>query len=121
MRHRRGGSKAGAESLAKITFIEFGGREHVVDVQPGYTVMEGAIWNDIPMIDALCGGSCACATCHIHVDPSWADRLRPPSEAELELLSGHPDAAADSRLSCQIKVTAALDGLVIRLPEVQRQ
>ena len=96
--------------MAKITYIEHDGTEHQVDVQDGLTVMEGAIRNMVPGIDADCGGACACATCHVYVDPASME------ESMLDFAS---DVQETSRLSCQIKVGAALDGLIVRLPEEQ--
>jgi 2Fe-2S ferredoxin len=81
--------------------------------------MEGAITNEIPGIDADCGGACACATCHVYVDPAWFEKLPPQDEMELSMLDFAIERQANSRLSCQIKVTEALDGLVVRLPKSQ--
>jgi len=105
--------------LAKITYIEHDGTEHVVDVKPGLSVMEGAVRNNIPGIDADCGGACACATCHVHVDPAWFDRTGERSVMEESMLDFADDVTETSRLSCQIPVTEALDGLVVRMPESQ--
>ena len=105
--------------MPKITYIAFNGDEHVVDVPVGWSVMEGAKKNDIPGIDADCGGGCSCATCHVHVDPAWQARVggrTPIEDATIEFADG---VEADSRLSCQIKVTDEMDGLVVRLPESQ--
>lgn len=106
-------------ALAKITYIEHDGTEHVVDVKPGLSVMEGAVRNNIPGIDADCGGACACATCHVHVDPAWFDRTGERSVMEESMLDFADDVTETSRLSCQIPVTDALDGLVVRMPESQ--
>jgi 2Fe-2S ferredoxin len=106
--------------VAKITYIEFNGREHVADVEPGLSVMEGARHRGIPGIDADCGGGCSCGTCHVFVDPAWTTRVgarNPLEEATIEFASG---VAPNSRLSCQIKVTDELDGLIVRMPESQR-
>ena len=105
--------------MPKITYIEHDGTEHVVDVKPGLSVMEGAIRNSVPGIDADCGGACACATCHVYVDPAWVDQLPPRDPMEEDMLDFGYDVKPDSRLSCQIKVTAELDGLVVRTPERQ--
>ena len=105
--------------MAKITYVEFNGTEHVVDVKPGLTVMEGAVKNNVPGIDADCGGACACATCHVYVDPTWAGRTGARNEMEESMLDFAPDRKADSRLACQLKVTPALDGLVVRTPKSQ--
>lgn len=105
--------------MAKITYIEHSGVEHVVDVETGLTVMEGAIRNLVPGIDADCGGACACATCHVYVDPDWMDRTGPRQSMEESMLDFASDVRDNSRLSCQIKVSGALDGLIVRLPEQQ--
>ncbi len=105
--------------MAKITYIEFNGTEHVVDVAPGLSVMEGAVKNLIPGIDADCGGACACATCHVYVDPEWVDKTGAPNEMEVSMLDFAEDVKDNSRLSCQIEVSEDLDGLVVRLPESQ--
>ncbi len=105
--------------MAKITYIEFGGEEHVVEIKNGLSVMEGAIKNNIPGIDADCGGACACATCHCYVDPAWLDKTGKRSAMEESMLDFAENVEDNSRLSCQIRVTDALDGLVVRLPESQ--
>ncbi|MDJ0895769.1 MAG: 2Fe-2S iron-sulfur cluster-binding protein [Alphaproteobacteria bacterium] len=106
--------------MPKIIYVQHDGTVHEVDVDEGLTVMEGAIRHDIEGIEAECGGSCMCATCHVYVAEAFADLLPLPDESELEMLE---DTAAErrlnSRLSCQIEVTAELDGLVVRLPETQ--
>ena len=106
--------------MAKITYVEYGGTEHVVEVPNGLTVMEGARDNGIPGIEADCGGACACSTCHVYVDPAWVDRLpaRDAMEADMLDFAYQPDPVR-SRLTCQIKVTADLDGLVVHMPEKQ--
>ena len=106
--------------MPKITYIEHSGKEHVVEVAEGLTVMEGAVSNNIPGIDADCGGACACSTCHVYVDPAWADKLPPKEDMEVDMLdfAYEPDAER-SRLTCQLKVTKELDGLVVRMPEKQ--
>lgn len=106
--------------MAKITYIAHNGTAHVVDVAPGLTVMEGARDNNIPGIEADCGGACACSTCHVYVAPEWVDRLPPKDDMEADMLdfAWQPDPAR-SRLTCQLKVTAALDGLVVHMPEKQ--
>jgi 2Fe-2S ferredoxin len=105
--------------MPKITYIEFSGKEHVVDVPEGLTVMEGAVKNAIPGIDADCGGACACSTCHVYVDPSWFPKLPKKEPMEEDMLDFAYQPQETSRLTCQIKVTAALDGLVVRMPEKQ--
>lgn len=106
--------------MVKIHFIEHGGQQqHSVDVVPGRSVMEAAVKNGVSGIQADCGGACACATCHVYVDANWKDRTGAPSEMEGEMLEWVDNRSAESRLSCQIKVTNALDGLVVRIPESQ--
>jgi 2Fe-2S ferredoxin len=105
--------------MAKITYIEHDGTEHVVDVKPGLTVMEGAVKNNIPGIDADCGGACACATCHVYVDPNWQTKTGTKSAMEESMLDFAESVEDNSRLSCQIKVSDELDGLVVRMPESQ--
>lgn len=105
--------------MAKITYLEFNGMEHVLDVAPGFSVMEGAVKNNVRGIIAECGGSCSCATCHVYVEGVWFDRLEKKSELEEALLDAVCDLQPNSRLSCQIKVTEELDGLVVRLPVKQ--
>ena len=106
--------------MARITYIEFNGKEHVVDVANGMTVMEGARDNNIPGIEADCGGACACSTCHVYVDEAWVDRLPPKEAMEEDMLdfAWEPDPGR-SRLTCQLKVSDDLDGLVVRMPEKQ--
>jgi 2Fe-2S ferredoxin len=105
--------------MPKITYIEHSGAEHVVEVPEGLTVMEGAVKNNVPGIDADCGGACACSTCHVYVDPAWADRLPKKEPMEVDMLDFAYQPQETSRLTCQLKVTAALDGLVVRMPEKQ--
>jgi 2Fe-2S ferredoxin len=105
--------------MAKITYIEFGGNEHAVDVRNGLSVMEGAIKNNVPGIDADCGGACACATCHVYVDEAWREKTGAASAMEESMLDFAQNVEPNSRLSCQIRVTDALDGLIVRLPEDQ--
>ena len=106
--------------MAKITYIEHGGKEHTVDVASGLTVMEGARDNNVPGIEADCGGACACSTCHVYVDETWVDKLptKDPMEEDMLDFAWEPNPTT-SRLTCQVKVTDALDGLVVKLPEKQ--
>ncbi len=106
--------------MAKITYVEHDGTEHVVEVATGLTVMEGARDNNIPGIDADCGGACACSTCHVYVDEAWVSRLPPKDAMEEDMLdfAWEPDPVR-SRLTCQVKVTDELDGLIVHLPEKQ--
>jgi 2Fe-2S ferredoxin len=105
--------------MPSITYIEFDGTEHRVDVAEGLSVMEGAVKNSIPGIDADCGGACACSTCHVYVDPAWMDKLPPREVMEEDMLDFAFEPKENSRLTCQLKVTADLDGLVVRMPEKQ--
>ena len=105
--------------MAKITYIEHDGTEHVIDVKTGLTVMEGAVKNNVPGIDADCGGACACATCHVYVDGEWLAKTGSKSAMEESMLDFAEGVEANSRLSCQIKFTDAGDGLVVTMPESQ--
>jgi len=109
----------GDELMPKITYIEHSGAEHIIDAQSGFSVMEVAKANGIPGIDADCGGACACATCHVYVDPEWVNRVGNRSENEIELLEGVEKLNDTSRLSCQLVISDALDGLIVRMPENQ--
>jgi ferredoxin, 2Fe-2S len=102
--------------MVKITFIDADGESRTVDAEVGATVMETAIKNDIPGIEAECGGACACATCHVYVEEEWRAKTGEPSPMEEDMLDFGYDVRPNSRLSCQIKVTEALDGLVVRTP-----
>ena len=105
--------------MAKITYIENDGKAHIIEVKPGQSVMEGAVKNNIPGIDADCGGACACATCHVYVDDAWADKTGKASVMEESMLDFANDLQPTSRLSCQIIVSDGLDGLIVRMPENQ--
>jgi 2Fe-2S ferredoxin len=105
--------------MPKITYIEYNGTAHTVDVEDGLSVMEGAVNNGVPGIDADCGGACACATCHVYVDPAWESKTGEKNESEAAMISFANGVEPNSRLSCQIKVTAELDGLVVRMPAGQ--
>ena len=105
--------------MAKVTYIEHSGTSHVVEVANGLSVMEGAVKNNVPGIDADCGGACSCATCHVYVNENWVGKLKPADETELAMIEYAVDAKENSRLSCQIKIRADLDGLVITLPASQ--
>ncbi len=107
--------------MPKVTYIEHDGTEHTVDVPVGLSVMRGAVDNNIPGIDADCGGECACATCHVYVDAAWLDKtgVPEPGSQEASMLSFAAVTQPDSRLSCQITMTEALDGLIVRMPEGQ--
>ena len=105
--------------MTKITYIEHNGKEHTVDVQNGLTVMEGAVQNDIPGIDADCGGSMACATCHVYVKDDWYNKLDEKSEGEDDMIDQAYDPKKNSRLSCQITVSDKIEGLIVHLHEKQ--
>ena len=105
--------------MAKINFVDHNGATRTVDVENGATVMEAAIRNAIPGIEAECGGACACATCHVYVDEAWRETTGGPSPMEEDMLDFGYDVRENSRLSCQIKVTDALDGLKVTVPERQ--
>jgi 2Fe-2S ferredoxin len=106
--------------MAKVTYIEFNGTEHEVDVPEGWTLMQGATLNGIDGIEGECGGSCGCATCHCYVDEAFLGKLDPMSDGEDDMLDcTESPREANSRLSCQIKASAAIDGIVLRLPEAQ--
>ena len=105
--------------MAKIQFIDFGGTARTVEAEPGSTVMEAAIKNGIPGIEAECGGACACATCHVYIEPDWQDKVGAPLSMEEDMLDFAYDVRPNSRLACQITVTPELDGLSVRTPERQ--
>ena len=105
--------------MAKIKYIEHNGKQHEIDVANGLSVMEGAVQNDIPGIDADCGGGMACATCHVYVKEDWFNKLPEKSEGEDDMLDQAYEPSQSSRLSCQITVSDELNGLVVHLPEKQ--
>ncbi len=107
------------KAMAKIKYIEHSGKEHVVEVQNGLTVMEGAVQNDIPGIDADCGGSMSCATCHVYVKEDWYDKLPKKDMGEDDMLDQAYEPKTNSRLSCQIMISDDLDGLSVFMPEKQ--
>ena len=108
--------RARGSPMPKITFIEHSGAEHVVDAKAGASVMETAVKNGVPGIDGDCGGACACATCHVYVDEAWVARAGARTATEQEMLEFADGVEPNSRLSCQIKMDDALDGLTVRLP-----
>jgi ferredoxin, 2Fe-2S len=112
-------SRAHKDAMPKITYIEHDGTVHTVDAELGATVMETAIKNDVSSIVAECGGNCTCATCLVHVDEQWFAVVGPPSEEENQMLDTAFEVKPTSRLSCQIKVTPELDGLVVHTPSYQ--
>ena len=105
--------------MPKITYIENNGNTHTIEVANGLSVMEGAVQNDIPGIDADCGGACACATCHVYVEEKWFNKLPKQESAERDMLDMAYEPNKFSRLACQITVTDDLDGLVVNIPEKQ--
>jgi 2Fe-2S ferredoxin len=105
--------------MTKITYITHDKQNHIIDVQNGLTVMEGAVQNDIPGIDADCGGGMACATCHVYVNEEWLDKLPAKEDGEEDMLDMAYEPNKFSRLSCQIIVSDELDGLIVYIPEKQ--
>ena len=105
--------------MVKITYIETDGPARTVEGEAGSTVMETAIRNNIPGIEAECGGACACATCHVYVDATWQEKTGTPSPMEEDMLDFAFDVRPNSRLSCQIKVREDLDGLIVTVPPRQ--
>src|SRR5206468_7296653 len=105
--------------MTKINFVDHTGETRSIDVENGATVMEAAIRNAVPGIEAECGGACACATCHVYVDEAWREKVGSPSPMEEDMLDFGFDVRPNSRLSCQIKVSDELDGLVVSTPERQ--
>ena len=105
--------------MAKITYIEHNGNKHTVEVENGLSVMEGAVQNDIPGIDADCGGGMACATCHVYIGDEWFNKINQKSEGEDDMLDQAYEPKKNSRLSCQITVTEELEGLTLEMPEKQ--
>ena len=105
--------------MAKIKYIEHNGNPHEIDVANGLSVMEGAVQNNIPGIDADCGGGMACATCHVYVKEDWFNKLPKKAEGEDDMLDQAYEPRSSSRLSCQIIVSDELNGLIVHLPEKQ--
>ena len=105
--------------MAKITFIESNGAVHNVDADIGSTLMEAAIRNGVPGIEAECGGACACATCHVYIDAAWREKTGEPEPMEEDMLDFGYDVRDESRLSCQVKISDKLDGLIVHIPERQ--
>jgi 2Fe-2S ferredoxin len=108
-----------ADPMTKVTYIDASGVSRTVDAQVGATVMETALRNSVPGIEAECGGACACATCHVYVADAWTETVGKPSQMEEDMLDFAADVRPNSRLSCQIKVSEALDGLVVTTPAKQ--
>ena len=105
--------------MAKITFITHENQTYIVDIQNGLTVMEGAVQNDIPGIDADCGGGMACATCHVYINDDWFDKIPAKEDGEEDMLDMAFEPKKNSRLSCQITITDELDGLIVNIPSKQ--
>ena len=105
--------------MTKITYQDDQGNSKTIDVENGLTVMEGAIQNDIPGIDADCGGSMACATCHVYVEEKWLNKIPKAEEAEIDMIDMAYDPKKNSRLSCQLIITDELDGLKVTTPAKQ--
>ena len=105
--------------MPKITYIEHSGKTHTIEVANGLSVMEGAVQNNIPGIDADCGGSMACATCHVYVKEEWFNKLPKKEDGEEDMLDMAFEPKTNSRLSCQLMVSEQIDGLVVNLPEKQ--
>lgn len=105
--------------MPTITLIAHDGERHTIAAQVGKSLMQNALDNAVPGIDADCGGACACGTCHVFVDPGWAEATGEPGVMEAAMLGMRPDRAEESRLSCQIEIAERHDGLVVRLPEFQ--
>ena len=105
--------------MPKLSTIAFDGTRHELEVQAGSTVMENAVRNSVRGIEAECGGACACATCHVYVDEEWSARVGAPEAMEEDMLDFAYDVKPTSRLSCQIKMSEGLDGLVVHVPERQ--
>ena len=105
--------------MPRLKFIAFDGTEFDIQADNGSTLMENAVRNGVPGIEAECGGACACATCHVYVDEGWAEIVGPPEPMEEDMLDFAYDVRPTSRLSCQVRVREELDGLTVRVPERQ--
>ena len=105
--------------MAKVTYIESNGKDHTIEIANGLSVMEGAIQNDVPGIDADCGGGMACATCHVYVEEKWLDKLPKAEEAEVDMIDMAFEPKKNSRLSCQLIVSDEINGLIVTTPEKQ--
>ena len=105
--------------MPKITYIDFNGNSKNIEVENGLTVMEGAIQNNVPGIDADCGGSMACATCHVYVNEEWSNKISPAEDAEQDMIDMAFEPKKNSRLSCQLIVSNELDGLIVTTPKKQ--
>ena len=105
--------------MPKVTYIEHNGTQHEVSVESGLSIMEGAVQNGVPGIDADCGGACACATCHVYVKEEWIDKLSEQSDSEKDMLDFAFETKSNSRLSCQLILEDKHDGIVVNLPDKQ--
>ena len=105
--------------MAKIIYKDYQGNSKTIELEKGLSVMEGAIQNDIPGIDADCGGAMACATCHVYVEEKWLDKLPKAEDAEVDMIDMAYEPKKNSRLSCQITVSDKIEGLIVHLPEKQ--
>ena len=105
--------------MPKITYVDSQGNSKTIEVENGLTVMEGAIQNDVPGIDADCGGSMACATCHVYVEEKWFNKLPKSEDAEIDMIDMAVEPKKNSRLSCQLIVSDELEGLKVTTPEKQ--
>lgn len=105
--------------MPKVTYIEFNGKQHEVNVENGLSIMEGAVQNGVPGIDADCGGACACATCHVYVKEEWLDKLPEKVDSEIDMLDFAFETKKNSRLSCQLILEDQHDGIIVNLPEKQ--
>ena len=105
--------------MPKITYIEHNGKEHAVEVPNELSLMEGAVQNNIPGIDADCGGACACATCHVYLDEKWFNKIKKKDDAEQDMLDMAFEPNKFSRLACQITISEDLDGMVVKMPSKQ--
>ncbi len=105
--------------MTKLTIVAFDGTHFDIEAESGSTVMENAVRNSVPGIEAECGGACACATCHVYVDEAWTEKVGPPAPMEEDMLDFAFEVKPTSRLSCQIKIKPELDGLVVNVPERQ--
>lgn len=105
--------------MAKITYITSDDKEFIIDAPNGSTVMENAVKNSVPGIEAECGGACACATCHVYIDDAWTEKVGSPEAMEEDMLDFAYEMKSTSRLSCQVTISDDLDGLIVRVPERQ--
>ena len=105
--------------MPNITYVEFNGQEHTIDVEENMSLMEGSTINLLPGIEGMCGGICSCCTCHVYIEPAWAAKVNPMTEGEKKLLEGSQHHKENSRLGCQVIVTCEMDGMRVHLPPDQ--